>query len=395
MASEIKCQLCDHRDVYLGDHILEVHGNLSDYCGPLGSTSFFREFEDSRKAVERKAPDLDHKLTTEFCGLTWNVNTDVPEEDCLPIPPHYRVPQHGQLAIDYQDALLASMGNNSVYIYGVAGSGKDSLFHALSGICRIPGDVYAINPEEYIQPWLYREGISAEGNHWIEGRLLKQLRDGYTTKTGRKIPYFLLFTDVDRATSSQLEILRMILDTTQGRVQGPEGKMYDVFPGTQIVFTANTTGNGSREYASARLMDESMKDRIDSFVEFHWMDWLDEIHICKAKFPLLAAKGSDSFWNQIGKCVETLRREISEGNLRTSFSHRAVCRWLRQAEKMLKYFGELPEGGLKRAMRVALDEMSNDTRQDALTLIDAHLQGGALDISDPSLKEEEVDDVPF
>jgi hypothetical protein len=61
----------------------------------------------------------------------------------------------------------------------------------------------------------------------------------------------------------------------------------------------------------------------------------------------------------------------------------------------LKYFGELPEGGLKRAMRVALDEMSNDTRQDALTLIDAHLQGGALDISDPSLKEEEVDDVPF
>ena len=382
------CRECGTRDHWLGEHIVEVHGislpaYLAKYPGaPLAS-------EDAQNDLTRMVGDLRKKLSEppkvgalsiDFAGVRARVNPDVPEEACLRLPDAYRIPQYGELAKDVREAAVSLSRGRSMYVWGLPGTGKDALFHAFSWMTRNPGLIFQVEPSADIRSWFFSHEFNKDGTYWAEGELLKALRDGYLTTSGRRIPYIILITDFDRATKEQAESLRLVLDSIEGRVKGPAGVTYKVFPGTQIVVTANTAGSGDARgrCISANVIDASILDRFGRAYEFHWMDWRDEEVIVREKFPLLVER-CPAVFNQVGKACEALRIAIRADELYAEFSHRALCAWLGHAEDIVAVEDKVPGDLVKRAFRAVLDKMPDaETRDAALRLADPHISGGAL-----------------
>jgi MoxR-like ATPase len=317
----------------------------------------------------------------DILGYPVPINVDVPEDVCLPIPAEYRFPQYGDLKKDMDEAIIALLRGRHTYIYGLPGSGKDAFIHALSAMSRRPTIFKTVTPTTDVEAWLYVRSFDKDGTHWEEQELFKALTQGYTCPmTGRKVPYLVLITDFDRATKSQAEILRIIIDSIMGRVQGPGGKVYKLFPGTQIVATANTSGGGDTRgrMVSSNVIDGSIMDRFERKIEFHWMDWKDEGEIAKAKFPLLFQRCPDAF-TQVGNATGVLRDAIAKDKLFAEFSHRAVCAWFGHMEDIIALTGKVPKDLVKRSARVWLDGMPDEeARLEAERLCDPHIKGGVV-----------------
>lgn len=385
-----KCRICGHSAHFLATHLAEAHElSLEEYVAKFpGAPTISQEaldvYASEKKSKRRAQPPEDTDLQIQIRGFGVPVTPDVPEADCLPLPREYRFPEHGDLAIDIVEALISIFRGRHIYIYGLPGTGKDALIHAVSHQCRRPCLLRQVDPNTDVEAWLYTRDFDDKGTRWTEQELLLALRDGYTTTTGRKLPYTILITDFDRATKSQAEFLRMILDSISGRVRGPAGKMYPVFPGTQIIVTANTAGGGDTRgrMISANVIDGSILDRFERKYQFHWMEWADEGPIVKAKFPLLAQRCPDLF-EQIGNATGSLRDAIYKEALYAEFSHRAVCSWLGHAEDIIAMTGNVPKNLALRAARAFLDGMPDEeTRLAATRLIDPHIKGGVVGTHD-------------
>jgi hypothetical protein len=389
----VQCQLCSYEGLILTSHLVEVHGvDPKSYQGDLYS----KDLEDAAlgSRVQRsEAPNVTD-LSVTMGEYQVPVNHLVAGLDCLPVPAKYRVPQYGALSRDVKDAMIALLSGENVYIHGQPGCGKDALLHAFCGMSRRASKLFQVLPGTNIEAWLYSRGIDpSHGDCWREGELLTALRDGYTDRMGNVHPYTILITDFDRADPSQAEILRLIMDSISGRVPGPQGVTYDLYPGTQIVCTGNSCGTGDETgmCVSSNPMDASILDRFDAIFRFNPLDWKDEGLICKAKFPLLLEKAPGAF-DQVGSSVKAIREEIQKG-LFFEMSHRAVCRWLRQAENTIRITGKVPKGLLKRSARAFTDGASDqDTRDKLKKLIDPHLLGGSLDLGG-SLEDGDLADV--
>ena len=388
----ITCAACGTFDAhYLGDHIKTVHGLTvaayqQTYNQPVWSSSLDAKMK-ANNVRRAPAPSLDN-LTVDFAGIAAKVNTDVPASACLPMPQAYTVPTSGKLGRDVESATFSLARKRSMYVHGLPGSGKDALFHAWSQMTRTPALIFQIQPGEDVQGWFYSRSFDQHGTRWEEGELLKALRDGYTSPiSGRVVPYMILISDFDRADRSQAEALRLVMDSISGRVKGPAGVTYPVMAGTQIVATANSAGAGDTRgrCISSNPIDASILDRFERKVQFHWMDWADEVKVVKAKFPTLVEKCPDIF-PQVGAATEAIRKGIEANELYAEFSHRALCSWLALAEDMVYGMGgKVPNGLLKKAARAFLDGMPDD---EAVTvckrLMDPHLKGGAVDEGDTS-----------
>lgn len=377
-----QCRLCGHTDFYLGDHLAESHDlSIEAYLEAFpGSPVVAQEVLDAvKKNVRRAHPPVDTALKIAMRDFQAPVNPDVPAEACLPLPHEYRLPVAGDLGIDITEALIAILMGRHTYIHGLPGSGKDALIHFICHVLRRPSQIKQVQPSADVQGWFFSRSFDKDGTDWEEGELLKALRDGYTSPTtGRLMPYTILITDFDRATKAQAETLRLILDSISGRVEGPGGVTYPVFPGTQIIVTANTAGGGDSRgrMVSANVIDGSILDRFERTFEFHWMEWEDEEPICRAKFPLLAERCPEAF-DQVGKATASLRDAITKDQLYTEFSHRAVCSWLGQAEDIIAMTGKVPSNLLARAFRAWQDKCPDpETRVAAKNLIDPHIKGG-------------------
>jgi MoxR-like ATPase len=382
----VTCALCGFQSEWLGPHIREEHGmSIEAYeAAHGGALSAPLEAALMLDAPTRVPPNLANlanlDIKVEFAGLRTSVNLDVPEAACLPLPPAYRIPEHGPLAADVREAAISLLRGRSMYIHGLPGSGKDALFHAWSALTRKPARIFQVEPGVDIQSWFFSKEIGSDGTYWQEGEMLKALRDGYTTTTGRKIPQMILITDFDRASKDQAESMRLVMDSISGRVKGPNGSMYPVLRGTQIVVTANTAGGGDSRgrMTSANVIDGSILDRFERAFEFHWMDWRDEGVIVREKYPLLLGKAPEVF-DQVGRATEALRKAIYDESLYTEFSHRAVCAWLGHAEDIIAVEPTTPKNLLRRAFRVVADKMSDpETRTEAVRIIDPQLKGGAF-----------------
>jgi len=385
-----QCRICGHEDHYLGEHLAEVHSvGLEEYLGmfpgsPTVSDAALAAFETEReKNVRRTLPPVDTELRVNITDFAVRVNPDVPEEACLPLPDAYRFPLHGDLAVDTKEALISILSGRHVYIHGKPGTGKDALAHAISNLLRRPAIIKQVQPGSDIQSWFFSRSFDKDGTSWEEGELLRALRDGYTCRSGRKIPYLILITDFDRATKSQAETMRLVLDSISGRVEGPGGKVYKVFPGTQIVVTANTAGGGDSQgrMVSANVIDGSILDRFQRKYQFHWMEWADEVEVVKAKFPMLFERCPDAF-DQVGKATAALRDAIGKEQLYAEFSHRGVCAWLGHMEDIVGMTGSVPKDLVKRGARAFLDGMPDDeTRLSAERLCDPHIRGGVVGVA--------------
>ena len=145
-----KCRICGHSDHWLGDHIIEAHDlTVEEYLTAYpGSPTASQELLDQYEAqfgsrVRRSHPPTETDLSVSFCGLPLPVNHDVPEDACLPLPPAYRAPEHGKLARDIGEAVIAFACHRSTYIHGLPGSGKDAVVHAYSAVTRTPAMMFA------------------------------------------------------------------------------------------------------------------------------------------------------------------------------------------------------------------------------------------------------------
>lgn len=388
---QMKCRICGHEEAhYLGDHIVEAHSittetYLQQYPGaPVTSKRLAERLAAEQQGIRRSGPPPADKLTVKLSGIEFRVNVNVPAEACLPMPAEYQFPKAGDLGKDVANALVSFSRRRSVYIHGLPGSGKDALVHAYSSLTRTPAIMRQVVPGTDIESWFFSRAFNQTGTYWEEGDILIALRDGYKCADGTTVPYLFLVSDIDRADRSQGEYLRMVTDTIQGRINGPRGATYPVFPGTMLVATANTAGAGDNRgrMTSSNPIDASLLERWDRKYEFHWMDWADEGPIVRAKFPFLMEKVPGLF-DVMGACTKALRDAIKTEEILCEFSHRGLCSILGHAEDLLVCNGnrDIPKNLLRRAARAWLDGLPDpDTRAKAVTIMDPHVKGGMLDV---------------
>ncbi len=389
----LACRICDHETPhFLGDHLAEAHClSVDDYLVTHPGAETASQTLLDRLAAEtpnrrRAAPPSPDALCVEIGPLSFPVNADVPEDACLPCPPEYRLPKHGALATVISSMLIALWRHRSIYAWGLPGSGKDALFHYFSWATRTPAIIRQVQPGSDVEAWFFSRGFDANGTVWEEGTVLKALRDGYMTENGRRVPYMVLLSDLDRADRSQGEYMRLITDSISKRVQGPTGT-HAVLPGTRIVSTANTAGSGDERgrCTSASPIDASLLERFDVRRQFPWMDWADEGPIVQAKFPFLMERCPGVF-DTMGNITRSVRSAINNDELYAEFSHRALCSILMHAEDMILANGDraIPKGFMASAAKVWTEGLPDkDTRLAAEKLLDPHLKGGTLGTQTP------------
>jgi len=382
----VSCRVCGEtvKDS-LYDHMSKKHDFTRDDCA--GYLKMFPGAEvvsprlqakyDAIPVPRRAHPPDPKDLEIRFAKIRFPVNYDVLGEHCLPLPDKYEVPKHGELGEDVQHVAVALKHRRSIYIWGMPGSGKDAMIHAWSYMTRTPAIIRQVKPGTDIESWFFSRGFNKDSTIWEEGEILKALRDGYVTSTGRRIPYLVLITDFDRASRDQAEHLRLITDSIQGRVDGPAGHIYKVLPGTIIVATANTSGGGDERgrMISANPLDASLLDRFERKIQFHWMQWEDEGPIVKAKFHALF-QAYPNLETKFRDITLALRQQILSGELHGEFSHRALCSILSHAEDIIAESDrKLPENLMGIAARVWLDGLPDEeNRLVAKRVMDAHFK---------------------
>ena len=394
-----KCETCGIECHYLPDHLLEAHGiTLEEYLKDHGGTPFesyqvTEAYDKAISGVRRKAAPPVESLYKDIGGFRFPVNFDVPEDACLPMPAHYRLPQYGDNAKVIKRVLRYLACYRSVWLHGGPGGGKDALPSAWSWWTRTPAEIFPINPDVDIQPWFFEKTFDKDGVIWKFGKLFDALVNGYVSSVGKRHPMLIVLSDFDRAGRSQADAIRLVADSIEGRVKGPDGSTYKVLPGTRIFITANTMGSGdpTGKAISANVIDTTIINRIERKALLPMMDWRDEEPIVRAKFPLFAERCGHLLDN-VGNAVTALRKAVDSGDLYGDFSHRDLCGWIGDCEDILETSKNPPSNLLKQGFMSYAEGLPDmQMIQSALTLCDPHFVGGALERGDTShVKDDEL-----
>ena len=296
---------------------------------------------------------------------------------CLPLPTEYAFPTKGASLEKTKRALLALIRHRNAYFWGPPGAGKDAVVHAFSAWARCPAINVSFQPDRDLAPWFYRRTIGPEGSRWEYGHVWKTLTKGVEGRDGRRRPALLLLSDVDRADSSQVEWFRLLTDSIEGRILGPDGKTETLFPGTWFVETANTCGSGDPRgrATSAQPIDSTMLDRFGRMVAMTYLHWDDESKVLARKYPDVARR-SPGFLDHLGKATDLLRSAIGREALTADFTHRSLCHILEEAVDRIDFLGETNAVPLLCGSLMAwLDGLEPSVRLGAKRLLDAGLPG--------------------
>lgn len=384
---KVRCEIDGAEVRHLPAYLAERHNmTLAEYAklhptDVLYSEDVLERHASKVKNLRREPAKPPEELTTAIGPFKMPVNWDVPENACLPLPPHYRLPENGQLGEDVVRALRYWIAGRSTWIWGSPGSGKDALPSAVCALTRTPSAIFPVNPDVDILAWFYDKSFDAHGTRWEFGNLFDALVHGYESPiSGRRLPMTVILSDFDRAGRSQAEAIRLVADSIQGRVKGPRGETFTVLPGTRLVITANTMGGGdaSGRCVSANVLDSSIINRIERKVKFHQIDWRDEEKIIRDKFPLFCEKLEKTL-TLVGRAVFALRQAVETNTLYGEFSHRDLCTWIGDCEDLLRHTQTPQDAILRQGFLSYADGLPDEeTRTQALTLIDPHIPGGAL-----------------
>jgi len=260
----------------------------------------------------------------------------------------------------------------------------------LSALCyetRSPSLLLQVNPGTRIMNWLYEKQFKEMSSVWEFGTLFKALVEGYTSPISkRRIPMRIVLSDLDRANASQVEAIRLISDSIEGRVIGPNGETFKVLPGTQILVTGNTMGSGDAtgRYVSAQVLDMSIVDRLKRKVYFDALDWKDEKEILRVKYPRFAAyadtekvdNGNKTVWDLVGDSVSAIRQAINNHKIFGICSHRSLETWIEDCQDILEISDTPPKDLLKQGFMSYADGLPDlSNRQGVMTAAGAHIEG--------------------
>ena len=321
------CSFQDPKQVLL--HLKEFHRlSAKEIAQLVPPEGHLWEDEIAPPFQGTRSPRKEGDLILNFCGTKVRAHSGVPIEACLPLPEHWKIPSHGRIADAMRRAAISLKHALRVFIQGPAGSGKDAFFHAWSHYTRQPAEIYSIAPDTDIGSWLFSRELTKDGTSWSYGRLWKQLTEGFTLSSGVRIPYMIVLSDIDRAAPSQVEYLRIILDTIQGRVKAPDGTTVPVLPGTLLVATANSMGASDARgaYISARPMDASILSRFGVKIHFPYWEWEDEAQILGATSP--AVMKDRTMADLIQRVRTAIRDEIKQGRIMAEFGLRELLSWV-------------------------------------------------------------------
>lgn len=285
------CGICNASVRGLPAHLAKDHPGVDydayadAYPGPVAGPEYLSAFPTPRAA----APII------KALGIPLRVNYGVDPGVVEKTAPHYVLPtERDPIAYKAHRRLFDALEQgDSVWVHGPPGSGKDEAVRAYSATTRCPTLVLTVVQGQDLSAWKFARSFTQNGTYWEEGVLLKAVRDGYRTADGRVIPYLIVLSDFDRCTASQAEELRGVLDSTEGKIIGPDGTVHRVLKGTRFVATANSMGQGdpSGRMVSARMIDGSIVDRFSYGVRFAPIGESTEEEIVIKAFPILKKDG--------------------------------------------------------------------------------------------------------
>jgi predicted transcriptional regulator len=376
ISDQIQCRECGFKSHSILDHLREAHGmSVPNYLqrhpgAATVSHSAMKAWEDENRRGRRAAAPKIENLHHEVYGVATPVNRWVPLEACGVKPRGYKYPSRGMAADAMAEVIECLHEGTPVFFYGPPGTGKDVAFSSWSQDTRTPLMKVSFTPDTHVK---------AYGTGWEFGLLWSALTEGVVGRDGSRHPALIVFSDVDRATSGQLEELRLMLDTDDKSVIGPTGGRAALFPGTMFGFTANSNGSGDHTGRfSSNVMDASITDRMGEFVRAHYMDWAEEEKILRSKFPLLNEEHPQMF-AELGDCVKSLREAIdgshTQYELDGQLTHRGLMVILNRAERKTRLGKKVTLG---RAFEAWLQRLDEDNQLIARRLIDPHCTGGAF-----------------
>ena len=335
----MECKLCGKSAKNLAGHLLEKHPGVSfdvyadSYPGPVRKEEQLNALPPPRRASAK----------AEALGLRLSINHGIDPAVVEKTAPHYILPSVKDVGAYTAHRRLfdALEQGDSVWVHGPPGSGKDEAVRAYSSLTRCPTLVLTVVQGQDLSSWKFARSFTQEGTYWEEGVLLKAVRDGHVTPDGRRIPYLIVLSDFDRCTSSQAEELRGILDTTAGKIIGPDGATHRVLPGTRFVATANSMGAGdpSGRMVSARVIDSSILDRFAYAVKFAPIGESTEVEILVKAYPTLFHSGRAKTVAKIGTAI---RAAVGKGEFEFDWTVRSALAFAKAVARALELGEKAP-----------------------------------------------------
>lgn len=351
---KVACQACLENGVktfhhYMPDH-LETHHQMTveDYLAKYGADSVLGS-NDLWENFDKKFGDKPRKNTTRFKNILKVGAISIPQQEGdvfykFNRPPHYQYPTAGPAATAVERVARAFKYKRSLYIYGPAGAGKSACIRAFCHDLNLESSHYpmrdGLDTELYIgkEAVVIDEKSQQNKTEFVKGKLLLDL-EGRVGADGVRRGVVILMDDIDRAPAEYHEILRHCLEDNARNIFVPELNLnIELHPDTLIVATANSAGRGDSTgyYTSVQEMDESILDRFQRAVQFHFMDSSQETEILKKKFPEIFKAGGEEPFELAVKVGEIIRGQIQNESIFASFSHRRIVQWFQSLEELVQ-----------------------------------------------------------
>lgn len=381
----IKCMDCGEDGIFfIDDHLKTYHGmTMSEYLNKHGQNTPIAS-DAVWEAFKKKSPK--RKGTAHFKGQIkiGNIRLERCEGDIQETferPDKYQYPRLGAASRSIERLARAIKYGKNTYVYGPAGCGKSAAVRAICHDMNLESSHYpmrrGLDPELYLgkEAVVIDEKTGLNVTRYIKGKFLLDL-EGRVGKDGIRRGVVILIDDFDRAPASYHEIFRHILEDNAKNIFIPElGVNINVHPETRIIVTANSAGRGDNKgyYTSVEEMDESILDRFERVIEFHFLENKEELEILKNKFPLITANASSLLDDAI-KVSEDIRTMVQEDKIYASFSHRRLVLWLQSASELLLE-GVPSDKILRESAHDWLEWFDEDTRSSVIQrVLDARLK---------------------
>lgn len=368
---KVKCQVCKEMGVdtyhhFLGDHLKVSHGlSLNEYLERFPdaiciSNKVWRAFQKKANDLEIVRKGSDHFANRIKIGNITLTRREGEVWYTFERPDSYEYPKSGKAGHAIERLARALKYGRDTFVYGPAGAGKSAAIRALCHDLNMEASHYpmrdGLDTELYIgkEAVVIDEETGLNVTRFIKGKLLKDL-EGRVGKDGVRRGVVILIDDFDRAPAEYAEVFRHILEDNARNIFVPElGVNINVHPETIIIATANSAGRGDMMgyYTSVQEADESILDRFQRVIEFHFLDPEQEAEILKKKYPNVSSANADAI-TTVMKVANDIRAMIANNEIFVSFSHRRLTQWLDSLDELLQENGNV----FKQSM---LRESAND-----------------------------------